>query len=189
MRAALLLLALAACRAADPGPADGRASIRVRAPLAEWRVIQGFVWNRGWGAYHLAEDAAADAGTEVMAAADGRVVLAEPASGYGSLVLVEHGTAEERYVTLYGHLSARRGLAVAAGQSVQEGELLGYIADDDEDGGDWGPHLHFGIRPGPADLSATICGEWLYVGYSRNCASMGHDRYRALWLDPAAALR
>jgi murein DD-endopeptidase MepM/ murein hydrolase activator NlpD len=70
------------------------------------------------------------------------------------------------------------------GDVVHPGDVLGYIADDDEDGGAWGPHLHFGIRRGRFDPDATRCGVWLYVGYTRSCPETSHDAQREEWYDP-----
>lgn len=157
-----------------------------RIPLDAWTVIQPFgAWNANWGGYHLAVDAVAPAGTPVYAAEAGRVLLADPVvTGYGALVLVMHRLPAGSVTTLYGHLSARRGLAVATGDSVVAGQLLGTAADNDEDGGPWGPHLHFGVRRGTTGLDAETCGAWPYVGYTRTCAGWSHERFLSQWRDP-----
>lgn len=178
-----------ACGGDDPaGPAAH--DIRIAPPVSEYTVLQGFVWNAGRQGYHLANDLVAFAGDTIYAAADGRVFLAETGvEGYGGIVLVEHRPAGgDRFVTLYGHLSARRGLLVAVGDSVAEGEAIATAADDDEDGGLWAPHLHFGVRPGAADLDTEVCGLWLYVGYSRTCSGWSHERFRDQWLDPSTVV-
>jgi len=182
----LVLLAACADGATEPSARD----IRIASPLPDYAVLQGFVWNAGRQGYHLANDLVALAGDTVYAAADGRVFFAETGvEGYGGIVLVEHRPADgERFVTLYGHLSARRGLLVAVGDSVIEGEALATAADDDEDGGQWEPHLHFGVRPGAANLDAEVCGLWLYVGYSRTCAGWSHERFRDQWVDPGLVI-
>ena len=187
LRRPVLLLAgaltLAACSDDATAPAF---DVALRSPLPAYTVIQGFVWNEQRQGYHLANDLVAAAGDTVRAAADGRVGFAQTGiEGYGGLVLVEHGAGDARFVTLYGHLSGRRGLLVSEGESVSAGEALATVADDDEDGGPWGPHLHFGVRPGVLDLVTEICGIWLYVGYTRSCAGWSHERVRATWADPA----
>ena len=157
-----------------------------RAPLDSWTVIQPFgAWNQNWNGYHLAVDAVAPAGTPVMAPDAGRVLLAESGvTGYGALVLVMHLLPGGRVTTLHGHLSTRRGLAVTTGDSVIAGQLLGTAADDDEDGGPWGPHLHFGVRRGSPGLEEETCGVWPYVGYTRTCSGWSHERFRSQWIDP-----
>ena len=177
-------LATAACSSdsgTDPAPIA-----LARLPLDSWAVIQPFgAWNDRWSGYHLAVDAVAPGGTSVKAADAGRVLLAETGvSGYGALVLIMHELPGGRVTTLHGHLSARRGLAVATGDSVVAGQLLGTAADDDEDGGPWGPHLHFGVRRGAPGLGEETCGVWPYVGYTRTCSGWSHERFRSQWIDP-----
>jgi hypothetical protein len=49
---------------------------------------------------------------------------------------------------------------------VQYGELIGYLADDDEDGGSHKPHLHFSLRMGQkADYPGTGDDRWM-AGYT-----------------------
>ena len=186
--ALLCTLALAACGDSASGPSAP--DIELASPVAGYLVLQGFVWNEQRQGYHLANDLVAAAGDPIYAAGDGRVFFAETEiTGYGGLVLVEHRPAgSDPFVTLYGHLSARRGLLVTAGDTVHTGAPLGTAADDDEDGGLWGPHLHFGVRPGRSDLVSEICGVWLYVGYTRTCAGWSHERFRDTWLDPSTVV-
>jgi murein DD-endopeptidase MepM/ murein hydrolase activator NlpD len=178
-------VALSACDVIDPG--NGLAF-----PLDSWQVIQGFgSWNPNWGGYHLAVDVVADPGTPVYAIGQGTVRAVfthNQATGYGALVLIEHEIGGAVVTSLHGHLSSALGVPVAPGDRVNRGDVIGYIAADDEDGGPWNPHLHFGIRRGPVDLAATLCGEWLYVGYTRGCAATSHDEARDAWYDPAAFL-
>jgi fibronectin type 3 domain-containing protein len=154
-----------------------------------WSVSQDFgVWNSSWnngaGAYHLAEDAVASASTPVYATANGTVKFAGTGvAGYGGVIVIEHNTGTEFVTSLYGHLSASLNLQVGANQTVSKGQLIGYVAFDSEDGGSWGPHLHFGIRKG-AYSTQQICGFWPYVGYSQSCSGMTHQQYKDLWYDP-----
>ena len=176
-------LAIAGCG----GGTDPGADVALeRLPLDSWVVIQPFgAWNSNWSAYHLAVDAVAPAGTQVMAADAGEGLLAESGvTGYGALVLIAHDLPGGTVTTVYGHLSGRRGLGVATGEIVSAGQQIGTIADDDEDGGAWGPHLHFGVRRGAPGLGEAACGVWPYVGYSRTCAGWSHERFRDQWMDP-----
>ncbi|OGS04214.1 MAG: hypothetical protein A3G41_08630, partial [Elusimicrobia bacterium RIFCSPLOWO2_12_FULL_59_9] len=154
---------------------------------ASWSINQDFEWNPTWGnggAYHLAEDAVAAPGTAVVASADGVVrFAATDVAGFGGLILIEHNLGGEAVTTLYGHLSKRRSLLVQPGQAVRKGALIAYVADDDEDGGPWHPHLHFGVRKG-AFSTSPICGHWPNVGYSQSCSGMTHDQYRQFWYRP-----
>ncbi|MEO6552484.1 MAG: M23 family metallopeptidase [Croceibacterium sp.] len=86
---------------------------------------------------HEGIDLAAPTGTPVYAPADGLVAMASWYSSYGNFIEIEHGDAVE---TRYGHLSA---YAVAAGQQVHKGDLIGYVGTT---GRSTGPHLHYEVR-------------------------------------------
>jgi murein DD-endopeptidase MepM/ murein hydrolase activator NlpD len=179
-----LLLASGACTTATEPVADA-----VHFPLRTWVLAQDFgAWNTSRDGYHLAEDVMAEGGDSVFAIAAGvvrAVILNNEARGYGGIVLIEHPFGGETVTGLYGHLSTRRGTAVDVDQVVAPGDLVAFIADDDEDGGTWRPHLHFGIREGAYDRESRICGVWLYVGYTRDCLDATHDQQRDQWHDPS----
>ena len=160
-----------------------------RVPLASWSVTQDFgTWNEGFGGYHLADDAEADPRDEVFAMADGvvKAILTEPrVQGYGAVMMIEHKFGDEYVTSLYGHISTRMGTPVNRDDRVTQGQVIAFIAEDDEDGGAWGPHLHFGIRKGKFSDTETICGLWLYVGYSRECQGVSHQTHRDHWHDPS----
>jgi murein DD-endopeptidase MepM/ murein hydrolase activator NlpD len=182
--AMLALVAAAAC-GGDP-PSAPRAF--ERAPLDKWVVLQPFgVQNDHWHGYHLATDLVAEAGTPVYAAAAGRVLFADTGvTGYGGIVLIRHSGPGTPVTSLYGHLSARRGLRVSVRESVVAGQEVGSVADDDENGGPWVPHLHFGVHRGsPSVDDDSVCGLWPYIGYTRSCSGWTHEQVRALWYDPA----
>lgn len=86
---------------------------------------------------HSGIDLAAPTGTSVIASSAGTVCRAGWASGYGLLVVIDHGGGVQ---TRYGHLS---GLAVAIGQHVRAGDVLGYVGST---GRSTGPHLHYEVR-------------------------------------------
>jgi murein DD-endopeptidase MepM/ murein hydrolase activator NlpD len=86
---------------------------------------------------HRGVDLAMPTGTPVYATADGVISKAEWFSSYGLYIAVEHGAAIQ---TRYGHLSR---LAVAAGQPVKKGDLIGYVGST---GRSTGPHLHYEVR-------------------------------------------
>ena len=116
--------------------------------------------------------------------ADGTVGGIFIAQGYGAVMLIQHRFDGGFATSLYGHISQRHGFLVVAGEAVSKGQPIAYIAEDDEDGGAWPPHLHFGLRRGPYSIDAEICGVWLYVGYTRACAGVTHEQHRGFWLDP-----
>ena len=91
--------------------------------------------------FHAGVDIGAGYGTSVRAASGGTVVHAGPASGYGNLVLISHGTFGGRdIVTGYAHMSA---ISVSSGQRVGRGEQVGLVGST---GNSTGPHLHFEVR-------------------------------------------
>jgi len=91
----------------------------------------------GEGAFHSGVDISAGYGEPIHATADGVVELAEPTSGYGREVVIDHGNGIK---TLYGHMS---GFAVSAGDSVHRGQVIGYIGLS---GRSTGPHVHYEVR-------------------------------------------
>jgi murein DD-endopeptidase MepM/ murein hydrolase activator NlpD len=90
-----------------------------------------------WGRMHEGIDIGVPYGTPIHAAAAGTVIYAGWMSGYGNLTVIDHGHG---LATAYGHQSA---LAVANGQSVSQGQVIGYVGCT---GHCFGPHLHFEVR-------------------------------------------
>ena len=88
---------------------------------------------------HRGDDLTADTGTPVYAAQDGVVTYAEFHSSYGNCVILDHGVGLDgnRWATLYAHMDD---YAVAIGQTVKAGELIGHVGTT---GYSTGPHLHF----------------------------------------------
>ncbi|MCL4161808.1 UNVERIFIED_CONTAM: hypothetical protein GTU68_022461 [Idotea baltica] len=72
-----------------------------------------------------------------MATADGQVLRAGRAGGYGNLVELRHAHG---LTTRYGHLSK---ISVKAGQSVKRGDVIGKVGST---GRSTGPHLHYEVR-------------------------------------------
>ncbi|MFQ4137316.1 M23 family metallopeptidase [Nodosilinea sp. PGN35] len=88
--------------------------------------------------FHSGTDLAAPMGTPVLATRAGRVSVSDFLGGYGLTVILRHddGNLESRYA----HLSQ---LAVAAGEWVEQGEVIGLVGST---GTSTGPHLHFELR-------------------------------------------
>ena len=75
--------------------------------------------------------------TPVHAAAGGRVVYAGWMSGYGNLVVLDHG---DGLSTAYGHNSS---VSVSLGQDVAAAQVIAYSGST---GHSTGPHVHFEVR-------------------------------------------
>jgi murein DD-endopeptidase MepM/ murein hydrolase activator NlpD len=98
-------------------------------------ITSPFGWR--WGRMHEGLDLGAAYGTPIAAAASGVVIYAGWEEGYGNLVVIDHGGGLS---TAYGHQSQ---IAVSVGQSVAQGQTIGYVGAT---GHATGPHLHFEVR-------------------------------------------
>jgi murein DD-endopeptidase MepM/ murein hydrolase activator NlpD len=98
-------------------------------------VTSPFGWR--WGRMHQGIDIGVGMGTPIKAAAAGTIIYCGWESGYGNLVVIDHGG---NLATAYGHQSA---IAAACGQQVAQGDVIGYVGCT---GHCTGPHLHFEVR-------------------------------------------
>ena len=87
--------------------------------------------------YHAGLDIAGEKGQPIYATASGRIAQAGYQSGYGNLVVVDHGFGLE---TKYGHLSS---FTVKPGHSVKRGDVIGRLGAT---GRATGYHLHYEVR-------------------------------------------
>lgn len=113
-------------------------------PVAPPPQVSGYDPENG----HPGIDFAAEEGAEVYAVAGGIVTAADYDVEKGNYVVLDHGGGLE---TEYQHMKS---LLVSAGQSVVQGQVLGYVGST---GNSTGPHLHFEARQdgAPADLTGT----------------------------------
>jgi murein DD-endopeptidase MepM/ murein hydrolase activator NlpD len=86
---------------------------------------------------HSGIDIAAPYGATVVAAGDGLVAFTGVMSGYGNVVVIDHGGG---VATTYNHLSA---FSVGRGQRVSRGSPIAAVGCT---GYCTGPHLHFEVR-------------------------------------------
>lgn len=116
-------------------------------PLPRYLPVSARLMTSGFGSRmhpilgvqrnHLGVDLGAPSGTPIAATASGVVSYAGWDGGYGLLVAVDHGAGIE---TRYAHMSR---VAVASGQRVQTGDVLGYVGTT---GLTTGPHVHYEVR-------------------------------------------
>jgi hypothetical protein len=158
---------------AHPSPADLRRDAREQAMLGKvWRRAEGparftlpigppakpLPEGKSYGVKrvyngkpdpqpHMGIDYATPAGSPVLAAAAGTVVVAQDLFFAGNAVFIDHGNG---LVTMYFHLSE---VAVAVGQVVTAGHTLGTVGST---GRSTGPHLFFGARWHNARVDPTF---------------------------------
>ncbi|NUS94701.1 MAG: M23 family metallopeptidase, partial [Nocardia sp.] len=89
-----------------------------------------------WGVQHLGIDVAAPIGTPIYAVADGEVIDAGPASGFGMWVRLKHADGT---VTVYGHVDTT---TVSTGEYVFAGDQIATVGNR---GFSTGPHCHFEV--------------------------------------------
>ncbi|CAM3133948.1 M23 family metallopeptidase [Prescottella defluvii] len=105
-----------------------------------------------FGGGHMGIDIAANMGAPIYAVADGTVINAGPASGFGLWVRIRHNDGT---VTTYGHNDVN---FVSVGQRVFTGQRIANVGNR---GNSTGPHLHFevdlpgGIKTDPITWLAT----------------------------------
>jgi murein DD-endopeptidase MepM/ murein hydrolase activator NlpD len=100
----------------------------------EGRLTSSF--GARWGTTHYGLDIANKIGTPIRSVADGTVVEAGPASGFGLWVRVQHADGS---ISVYGHVND---FSVREGQKVKAGEQIARMGNR---GYSTGPHLHFEI--------------------------------------------
>ena len=100
----------------------------------DWRVHNGI-------------DIAAEAGTEVLAAADGVVYTTYSDDSMGTTVVIRH---DGGYTTKYSSLAEE--LSVKTGDSVELGQVIGCVGDTALIENALGPHVHFSVTYRDADM-------------------------------------
>ena len=98
-----------------------------------WRIHPIF----GYKKFHTGIDIGAGYGAPIHAADSGTVIYATWMSGYGNVIIIDHGRGIS---TLCAHQSS---LAVGNGARVSRGQTIGYVGST---GFSTGPHLHFEVR-------------------------------------------
>ncbi|WP_375262099.1 DUF5930 domain-containing protein [Palleronia sp.] len=128
-----------------------------KAPFAipingNFRFTSGF--GPRWGRMHEGTDFAGAHGTPIQTTADGTVIYAGRASGYGNFVKIKHDFG---IVTSYAHMSA---IHVKVGQRVSRGDRIGDMGNT---GRSTGTHLHYEVRVGGKPINPMT-----YIKAARN---------------------
>ena len=129
------------------GVPDGEFSLPEPGTAYPDKFTSGF--GPRWGTNHNGVDIAAGAGTPIFSFADGVVVQAGPANGFGSWIVIDHDGYGEFFSTVYGHVF-EKDILVSVGDTVKAGQ---HIANEGYNGqveppGPQGSHLHFEVWPG-----------------------------------------
>ena len=126
------------CTGASPlGPVVGGWTIPAAGRLSSGFGLRGNPTGEG-AQHHAGLDFAAACDTPIVAAGAGVVVRSGAASGYGNLVVVDHGGG---VVTRYAHMETED-LTVVVGQPVAAGQQVARVGST---GDSTGCHLHFEV--------------------------------------------
>ncbi len=100
----------------------------------------GMRWHPTQGKYkmHTGVDFGSSLGTPIRAAAGGEVIASRPSTGYGYIVVIDHGSGLS---TLYAHMYAQD-VKVDVGDTVSKGQVIAAVGNN---GWSTGPHLHFEV--------------------------------------------
>lgn len=127
-------------------PTDPQLSIKTMAPVEGQTVavyaVDSLTYNettRDWRV-HNGIDIAAEAGTEVCAAADGEVYTVYEDEQMGMTVVIRH---ENGYTTRYSSLDANT--SVKAGDKVAAGQTIGLVGNTALMESAIGDHVHFSV--------------------------------------------
>jgi murein DD-endopeptidase MepM/ murein hydrolase activator NlpD len=144
----------------DGNPQE-QASNGLMAPAAG-RITSGFGYRvhpiLRFSRFHAGIDFGAGWGSPIVAAADGQVVAAGWAGGYGRQVRIIH---DGGLTTTYSHMSA---MVAQPGTLVRQGQVIGYVGSS---GLSTGPHVHFEVRVNgrPIDpLTARLVSRPVFEG-------------------------
>ena len=100
--------------------------------------------------FHNGVDFAANGGTAIYAAYDGKVAAAAYSTTMGNYVMIDHGGG---LYSVYMHASE---LLVSPGQQVSAGQVIARVGST---GISTAPHLHFGVS-----LNGSYVSPWGYLG-------------------------
>jgi murein DD-endopeptidase MepM/ murein hydrolase activator NlpD len=109
--------------------------------------------NQPATSFHAGIDIRGKPGTEVHAAARGKVVLAKETQVRGNIIVLDHGHG---VYTVYAHLKA---FNVEPGDMVERGQVIGQVGST---GLVTGPHLHWEVRVGGAAVDPLQWTEQLF---------------------------
>ncbi len=111
--------------------------LHLRAGSLRWPLRGEIV--EAFGRFHDGIDIGVHQGEKIHASGDGQVIFARHYTGYGQMVIIDHGN---HIYSLYGHLGR---IAVKKGELVNKGHVIGYAGGGGSHGRDT---LFFGLTHG-----------------------------------------
>lgn len=117
-----------------------------------WRT-----WSTGAKEFHNGIDIPAPIGTPIVAATNGKVLFAGPASGFGDWIVI---SSSNGLLEVYGHMYSWE-IKVTPGQIVERGQQIAGVGSN---GFSTGPHLHFTVATGFAGGYPVSVNPTQYVG-------------------------
>ena len=123
---------------------------------------------------HIGLDLWIKAGTPVLAAIDGFVHSFNYNTGvgdYGPTIILEHKIEDQKFYTLYGHLSLESISHINIGDVYEKGQQIATLGDASVNG-DYAPHLHFQIIKVISNTFGDypgVCSENNLKHYLENC--------------------
>ena len=123
---------------------------------------------------HLGLDIWDEIGTKIYSPWPGEIMSIYNNDGladYGPTLIIKYKIHRKVFHALYGHLSTSSLSLYHEGDKVEAGSLVGYMGNEDENGG-WPPHLHFQLirtLPQGAFDYPGVCSKQDWTSYSTNC--------------------
>lgn len=123
---------------------------------------------------HIGLDLWTKAETSVIAALDGKVHSFKNNNNlgdYGPTIILEHKIENQKFYTLYGHLSLESIEKINVGDFFKKGEKLASLGKSNVNG-DYAPHLHFQIIKNIGDYWGDypgVCNKNDLDFYTENC--------------------
>ena len=116
-------------------------------PVATSNIIKNYtsstvVYNQTLGVYtgHMGIDFGAEAGSEVVAVYTGKIDSITTSYLKGTTITIDHGNGLK---SVYNSLDASENLV--EGQVVNQGQVIGWVSDNNRQEYKDGPHLHFEV--------------------------------------------
>jgi len=147
-----------------------------------YRRSDVFAFGEAFRNIHLGIDIWGPGGTPVYAPLSGTVHSFQDNAGYGNYgptIILQHEINGLNFFSLYGHLRSSDLVDLYEGREFAKGELLCHLGDENENG-NWPPHLHFQLMLDMKELKGDFPG----VSSSEDA-----EYYKSICPDPNLIIR